>query len=103
MATIKQKASKLADRGLDKADDVIDRARDGKQRLERRYDNADIGGRIEEFAEETGRNLRYAYDTSADKLEETADNTRDLVQRNPLIAIAGAFVGGMLASALLRR
>jgi hypothetical protein len=103
MPSLKQKLSRAADRSLDKADEYVDRARNGKERLERRYDNSELGDSIEDFAENTGRNLRHAYESSMDKLDEGTDTARDLIHRNPLLAIAGAFVGGMFASMLLRK
>jgi hypothetical protein len=103
MATLKQKLSRAADRGLDDADEMIDRARGAKQRFERRYDNSELGDSIEDFAESTGRNLRHAYESGMDSIDDTTDTARDIIQRNPLLAIAGAFVGGMFASMLLRK
>jgi hypothetical protein len=103
MPSLKQRLSRAADRGLDDADDMIDRAREGKRRLERRYDNSELGDSIEDFAETTGRNLRHAYESGMDTLDDTTDTARDIIQRNPLLALAGAFVGGMFASMLLRK
>lgn len=105
MATIRQKANRLADQGLNEAEDDIENVRGAKNRLNRRYASQldDTEGNLSNMAEDMGRELRETYDSGMEYLHEGADTARRTVQKNPLLALAGAFVGGMVASALFRR
>lgn len=105
MATIRQKANKLANRGLDEADDAVDSVRSAKNRANRRYGSKvdEAESTLSNAAEDLGQHLRETYDASRDQIEETTRYARKAVARNPLVALAGAFVGGLLAASILRR
>lgn len=70
-------------------------------RAEQAWDNG--SDTIEDMATEAGRKLSHLYHEGSTKAEETAESARDMVQKRPLTALAGAFVAGLVASAFLRR
>lgn len=105
MATVRQKANKMADRTLNAAEDGLENLRSAKNRTNRRYAaRADsIEDNLGHMAENVGRELRETYESGMDYLSDGTENARRTVQNNPLLAVAGAFIGGMVAAALFRR
>lgn len=105
MATVRQKANKLADRGLNAAEDGIESVRSAKNRTNRRYAaTADgIEGNLSHMAENVGRELRDSYESGLEYVQDGTETARRAVQNNPLLTIAGAFIGGMVAASLFRR
>lgn len=107
MATksIRKKANDLADQGLDAADDAVSSTRRAKNRANARYGSRadDAQGSFEHMAENVGQQLREGYESSREYLEEGAQTARRSVERNPLLAVAGAFVVGAIASSIFRR
>jgi hypothetical protein len=105
MATIRQKANKLTDRGLNAAEDGIENVRAAKNRTNRRYaaqaDNFEDN--LSHMAENVGRELRETYESGMDYVNDGTESARRTVQNNPLLAVAGAFIGGMVAASLFRR
>lgn len=102
---IREKANKFADKTLDATESAVEYARNAKNRADARYGSKldDAESTLSETAENVGRKLRETYESSRESLEEGTEYARRTVARNPLAAVAGAFLGGMLAASLLRR
>jgi hypothetical protein len=105
MANTRSKLHRATARADERADDAIASVRRGKNHLRDEADDAiDTGGQyLEDIANQTGRALHRAYAETNEKLTDTAESARDMVHANPLLALGGAFVAGLFASALLRR
>lgn len=105
MATIRTRANQVADATLNAAERAVESTRSAKERANRRYgekiDNAE--STLAETAENLGRHMRETYDASLEQLQEGTEYARRTVARNPLMAVAGAFIGGLIAASLFRR
>jgi len=107
MATsnLRRKANRAADETINTVEEGAEALRDAKNRADRRHgprlDDAETS--FDHLAENVGRHLRQTYETGWDTVQEGAETARKTVAGNPLLAVAGAFVGGLLAATLLRR
>jgi len=105
MATLRQRANKQADETISGAEERLEDLRSAKNRFNRRRGQQldDTEARVGEAVENAGRKLRQTYEDSADYLEEQTESARRTVRENPLLAVSGAFIGGLIAAALFRR
>jgi ElaB/YqjD/DUF883 family membrane-anchored ribosome-binding protein len=116
LRNLRQKASQAAEKGLDNTGGTLEESLDSAEELleelralKRRAEGGARGtfsraaNGLEDFAEDTGRKLRHAYEAGAETLEDAADTSRQTVQENPLLAVAGAFAGGILLGMLMRK
>ena len=62
-----------------------------------------LDAKVSHLAEDTGAKLHELYNSGIDHAEEGAEQARTAVRDNPLLAVAGAFFGGFILSALMRR
>lgn len=102
---LKNRLHTAASNASAKADRTLAAARRTKNHLQDEAEDLIDNGssHLEDLANQTGRALHQAYEEGQARLTETAETARDMVQQRPLAALAGAFVAGLFASALLRR
>ncbi|MBI1309382.1 MAG: hypothetical protein GC129_06015 [Proteobacteria bacterium] len=103
--SLRRKASRVADKSIDAAQEGLETARSKKDQLNAKYGpRADaMEAKLADYAEDLGRKVRESYESGVEKFEEGTETAREVVSRNPLMAVAGAFLGGLVVSSLFRR